>query len=306
MRGVADAISVLTDGPYFGGSLDDLATVRAVFDGPILAKDFIVDPRQVAEARRTGADAVLVISRCSTMTEARAVMAEAARLGMDVLVEAHDEAELERAVALGAPIIGINNRDLRTLEIDLAVTERLGGLVPDDRLVVAESGIRDRAMSSGWRLMPTPSWSALADARRTTRPGGAGARLRAGEGLRHSPSRRMRTLPRRRWGDACRPDLCRGQAPRVAGHARGDCRAGRQSGLQAVGVFRDQEAGGRRRTAHDARPRRGPAPRATRMRSGSRLRSAASRRPRSGPPARSARRSSPSATGADRILFDTR
>ena len=143
--GAADAISVLTDGPYFGGSLHDLAAVRAVFDGPILAKDFVVDPRQVPEARRCGADAVLAMLSVLTDVEARAVIAEAEALGMDVLVEAHDEAELRRAVALGAPLIGINNRDLKTLRVDLAVTERLAALVPVDRILVAESGIESRA-----------------------------------------------------------------------------------------------------------------------------------------------------------------
>jgi indole-3-glycerol phosphate synthase/phosphoribosylanthranilate isomerase len=143
--GVADAISVLTDGPYFGGSLDDLVAVRAVFDGPILAKDFVVDPRQVQEARAFGADAVLCMLSVLEDDEALAVIAAADALGMDVLVEAHDAAEVRRAVALGAPVIGINNRDLRTLEVDLATTERLSGLVPADRLVVAESGIGSRA-----------------------------------------------------------------------------------------------------------------------------------------------------------------
>jgi indole-3-glycerol phosphate synthase/phosphoribosylanthranilate isomerase len=144
-RGAADAISVLTDGPYFGGSFADLSAVRDAFPGPILAKDFVVDPRQVPEARVHGADAVLVMLSVLDDEAARAVIEEAGRLAMDILVEAHDEAELRRAVALGAPIIGINNRDLRTLKVDLAVTERLAGLVPSDRLVVAESGIRNRA-----------------------------------------------------------------------------------------------------------------------------------------------------------------
>ncbi|HYJ53611.1 MAG TPA: bifunctional indole-3-glycerol-phosphate synthase TrpC/phosphoribosylanthranilate isomerase TrpF [Allosphingosinicella sp.] len=142
---VADAISVLTDGPFFGGSLDDLRAVRRVFDGPILAKDFIVDPRQVVEARIAGADAVLAMLSVLDDEGARAVMAEAEALGMDVLVEAHDEAEVRRAVQLGAPLIGINNRDLRTLEVDLATTTRLAPLIPADRIVVAESGIGDRA-----------------------------------------------------------------------------------------------------------------------------------------------------------------
>jgi indole-3-glycerol phosphate synthase/phosphoribosylanthranilate isomerase len=144
-RGAADAISVLVDGPYFGGSYADLQTVRAVFDGPILAKDFVVDPRQVPEARMHGADAVLVMLSVLDDAEAAAVMAEARRLGMDVLVEAHDEAEVRRALGLGAEIVGINNRDLKTLKVDLATTERLSPLVPKDRLLVAESGIADRA-----------------------------------------------------------------------------------------------------------------------------------------------------------------
>lgn len=143
--GAADAISVLTDTPYFGGSLADLAAVRAVFDGPILAKDFVIDPRQVTEARIHGADAVLVMLSVLDDAEAATMIAEARRLRMDALVETHHEAELRRAVALDAPIIGINNRDLKTLKVDLAVTERLAHLIPEDRLVIAESGINDRA-----------------------------------------------------------------------------------------------------------------------------------------------------------------
>jgi indole-3-glycerol phosphate synthase/phosphoribosylanthranilate isomerase len=142
--GAAAAVSVLTDGPFFGGSLADLREVRDAFDGPVLAKDFIVDLRQVAEARLHGADAVLVMLSVLEDDEAAAAMAEARRLGMDALVEAHDAAEVRRAVALGARIVGINNRDLRSLTVDLTVTERLAPLVPADRLVVAESGIRTR------------------------------------------------------------------------------------------------------------------------------------------------------------------
>jgi indole-3-glycerol phosphate synthase/phosphoribosylanthranilate isomerase len=143
--GSADAISVLTDGPYFGGSLDDLAAVRRVYDGPILAKDFIVDPRQVGEARLHGADAVLAILSVLDDGEAESVMAEARGLGMDLLVEAHDEVEVRRAVRLGAEIVGINNRDLETMATDLSTTERLSHLVPADRLLVSESGMSSRA-----------------------------------------------------------------------------------------------------------------------------------------------------------------
>jgi indole-3-glycerol phosphate synthase/phosphoribosylanthranilate isomerase len=144
-RGAADAISVLTDAPYFGGSLDDLRAVRREFLGPILAKDFIVDPRQVAEARLHGADAVLVILAVLADDEAAEVMAEARRLGMDSLVETHTAEEVHRAVRLGAEIIGINNRNLDTLKVDLATTERLAALVPAGTLVVSESGISNRA-----------------------------------------------------------------------------------------------------------------------------------------------------------------
>jgi indole-3-glycerol phosphate synthase/phosphoribosylanthranilate isomerase len=144
-RGSADAISVLTDAPYFGGSLEDLGAVRREFPGPILAKDFIVDPRQVAEARLHGADAVLVILAVLADEAAAAVMAAARGLGMDVLVEAHTAGEVRRAVGLGADIIGLNNRDLDTLTVDLATTERLAALVPAGTLVVAESGISSRA-----------------------------------------------------------------------------------------------------------------------------------------------------------------
>lgn len=142
--GVADALSVLCDGPHFGGSLDDLAAARREFDGPILAKDFFIDPRQVAEARIAGADAVLVMLSLLDDHAAREIIAEARRFGMDALVEVHDEAEMRRALALGAPLIGINNRDLRDLTIDLATTERLARLAPD-RLLVSESGIGTRA-----------------------------------------------------------------------------------------------------------------------------------------------------------------
>jgi indole-3-glycerol phosphate synthase/phosphoribosylanthranilate isomerase len=142
---VADAISVLTDAPYFSGSLDDLLTARARFNGPILAKDFIVDPRQVTEARAHGADVILVILAALDDHETAAIMAEARRLRMDVIVEVHDEVEVRRALALGAEIVGINNRDLKTLKTDLAVTERLASMVPEDGIVISESGIRDRS-----------------------------------------------------------------------------------------------------------------------------------------------------------------
>jgi indole-3-glycerol phosphate synthase/phosphoribosylanthranilate isomerase len=141
---VADAISVLTDGPDFGGSLDDLRTARRLFDGPILAKDFIVDPLQVSEARAAGADAVLVMMSVLDDAGATVVLTEARRYRMDAIVEVHNEVELARAIALGAEIVGINNRDLHSLRTDLAVTERLAAGVPSNVLVIAESGIAAR------------------------------------------------------------------------------------------------------------------------------------------------------------------
>lgn len=142
--GAADAISVLTDEPFFGGSFDDLRAVRAVADVPVLCKDFVVDPYQVTLARAHGADAVLLMMSVLEDGVASRCLDEVARLGMDALVEVHDERELARAIALGARIIGINHRDLRSLTVDLGVSERLAPLVPVDRVLVAESGIDSR------------------------------------------------------------------------------------------------------------------------------------------------------------------
>lgn len=141
--GVADALSVLCDGAFFDGSLADLSVARRAFDGPILAKDFFIDPRQVVEARIAGADAILVMLSLLDDSTAREMIAEARRFAMDALVEVHDEAEMRRALALGCPLIGINNRDLRDLTVDLSTTERLSRLAAD-RLLVSESGISSR------------------------------------------------------------------------------------------------------------------------------------------------------------------
>ena len=141
--GVADAMSVLVD-QHFRGSYADLRAARAVFDGPILAKDFVIDPRQVAEARIAGADAVLAILAVLKDDTASTICAEAARLGMDVLVEVHDEAEMRRAIELGATLIGINNRNLKDFRTDLSITERLAPMAAG-RTLVAESGISTRA-----------------------------------------------------------------------------------------------------------------------------------------------------------------
>ena len=139
--GGAAAVSVLTEGRRFGGSLEDLRAVRAAVDVPVLRKDFIVDGYQVVEARAAGADLVLLIVAALDDDVLRRLHDQARELGMTVLVEVHDEAETERAVALGAELLGVNARNLKTLEIDQDVFGRLAPLIPDDRVKVAESGI---------------------------------------------------------------------------------------------------------------------------------------------------------------------
>jgi indole-3-glycerol phosphate synthase len=137
----AAAISVLTDARYFGGSLELLAQVRGAVSLPLLRKDFILDAYQIDEARVAGADAVLLIAAALEPRRLRELRAYAEALALDALVEVHDEPELDAAVAAGADLIGINNRDLRSFEVDLGVTERLAGKVPEGCVVVAESGI---------------------------------------------------------------------------------------------------------------------------------------------------------------------
>ncbi len=143
--GGAACLSVLTDGPSFQGSEDDLIAARAACDLPVLRKDFMVDPWQIAGSRALGADAILVILAMVDDSLARDLLAEAARWGMDALVETHDGAEVDRAVRLGATLIGINNRDLRTFVTDLSVTERLCEQIPLTALAVTESGIHRAA-----------------------------------------------------------------------------------------------------------------------------------------------------------------
>jgi indole-3-glycerol phosphate synthase len=137
----AAALSVLTDSRYFGGSLADLAAVRAAVALPLLRKDFVVDPYQVDEARVGGADAVLLIAAALSSEELGRLRGRARRLDLDALVEVHDEAELDTALAAGADLIGINNRDLRSFTVDLGVSERLAARIPEGVVVVAESGI---------------------------------------------------------------------------------------------------------------------------------------------------------------------
>ena len=139
--GGAACLSVLTDTPSFQGSDANLQIARAAVTLPCLRKEFLVDPWQVGESRALGADAILVILAMVDDALARALMDAAAALGMDVLVETHDEDEVERAVKLGADMIGVNNRNLRTFVTDLAITERLSTRVPRSTVLVTESGI---------------------------------------------------------------------------------------------------------------------------------------------------------------------
>jgi len=141
----AAAVSVLTEEQYFGGSPEQLAEVKeAVASMPVLMKDFIFEPYQIYEARACGADALLLIAAILSSLQLEELLSLSRALGMRCLVEVHDEEELERALSCGAMILGINNRDLRTFDIDLETTGRLRPLIPPDRIVVSESGIRDR------------------------------------------------------------------------------------------------------------------------------------------------------------------
>lgn len=143
-RGGAAALSVLTDGPFFGGSLDDLIAARNAVSLPVLRKDFLVSDYQILEARAAGADAVLLIVRAVSPGFLRDALALCDALGLAALVEVHDEAELETALACGARIVGVNNRNLKSFETSLETSVRLRSLIPEDRIMVAESGIRGR------------------------------------------------------------------------------------------------------------------------------------------------------------------
>jgi len=154
--GGATCLSILTDEPYFGGKDEDIAHARAAVQLPALRKDFVIDPYQIVESRALGADCILLIVSALSDQTLGEFAAEAKYYGMDCLVEVHDEAELDRALALDSVLLGINNRNLKTLTTDLATFERLAPRVPAERLLIAESGLRtkadlDRMAASGAR-----------------------------------------------------------------------------------------------------------------------------------------------------------
>lgn len=143
-QGGARAISILTDEKYFGGSLEDLNKVASHTKLPCLCKEFIIDPYQIYEARAMGADAILLIVRILSDDELKSFLREASRLDMAVLVETHTESEIQRALKAGAHIVGINNRDLDTLEVNIQTTLQLKNKVPGGNILVSESGISSR------------------------------------------------------------------------------------------------------------------------------------------------------------------
>jgi indole-3-glycerol phosphate synthase/phosphoribosylanthranilate isomerase len=249
---VADAISVLTDGADFGGSLDDLRAVRERFDGPILAKDFIVDPCQVSEARAAGADAVLVMMSVLDDPAAATVLAEATRLAMDSIVEVHDERELARALALGARIVGINNRDLKTLKTDLATTERLAPLVPPDVLAISESGISTR--DDVERLAPLVDAFLVGSALMASDDIAQSARALVHGRVKICGLTRVEDVALAARAGATHAGLIMvPDTPRAVGldEARTLASAARDSCMKTVGVFRDEPSAGIVQTVND-------------------------------------------------------
>lgn len=140
--GGATCISVLTDQKYFGGHIDDMITAKSATLMPVLRKDFMIDPIQIIEARACGADCILLILSALTDSQAAELEDCATEYGLDVLIETHDDKEIERALNLRSPMIGINNRNLRTMVTDLATGEDLMTMIPDNRIAIAESGLR--------------------------------------------------------------------------------------------------------------------------------------------------------------------
>ena len=151
--GGAAAISVLCEPHWFGGAVEDLRRVRAAVTVPVLAKDFVVEPGQLELLRGAGADLVLLLAVLHPAKRLARLVTAALDLGMEPFVEVHDARELDRALATGARLIGLNNRDLRTLDVDVERAGKLRTLVPDDRLVIAESGVREPLQVARWRAL---------------------------------------------------------------------------------------------------------------------------------------------------------
>ncbi len=255
----ADAVSVLTDQKFFHGSFERLADIRTRLDQPLLCKDFILEPYQVAEARVHGADAILLILAALEDPAWHACAELARRLDMEVLTEVHSEEEAERAVALDARIIGINNRDLRTLEVDPATAARMAPAIPRDRMIVAESGVetREQIGDLSWHVDAFLIGGAIM---RNAEPDRAVRGLVYGRtkvcGLtRPEHARRGLAVRRHPW----RPGLRAGLPP--PNHAesgrgnpeRGAARVGRR--LRGSGARRDRQSG------RSSGPGRGAAPR---------------------------------------------
>jgi indole-3-glycerol phosphate synthase len=180
----AAALSVLTDERFFGGRLEYLAAVRAAVPLPLLRKDFLIDVYQVDEARVHGADAVLLIVAALDPAELATLLARARALALDALVEVHDERELDAALAAGADLVGVNNRDLRSFVTDLAVTERLAPRVPASVLLVAESGIGSPADVARLARAGARAFLVGESLMREAEPGRALRRLRGASGDR--------------------------------------------------------------------------------------------------------------------------
>ena len=172
----AACISVLTDEPFFQGSLDYLRAIRSNVGVPLLRKDFIIDSYQLLEARAAGADCVLLIAECVSPTELRRLHDEAHQLGMQTLIELYDIENLDAVLATGTRLVGVNNRDLRTFKTDLQHTLRLRELIPADRLVVGESGI---ATAADVRLLGSGGVKAILVGESLMRQPDIGAAVRA-------------------------------------------------------------------------------------------------------------------------------